>query len=435
MFGFSETVYRLPSTVLMAIALFLIARLAGRLIHPDAGWFAVFACLTLREINYEAADARPYALGTCVAAAGLWFLVRWLDSARWRDGLLFVGFAALLWPVHLLYWPFYGLFAGYALLRLIRHETEVTWLRAAALFLLLGVALIPVLLHALPLLREAKAHVIVAPPRFRDLRNSYKFLLVLGGGGAAWLVARVLRWPRQTAPAWSAVILILGWWLWHPLCLFVFSRLTGNSVFVERYLSPALPGGALAATLAAAYFIPARHWKPLSAILGAGVVLLMGNVRDFSPPHHNSGWREAAREINELDLGATTPVIYPSPFIEAKWPVWRPDYTLPGFLYCHTLVYPVVGAPYLFPYGSSAEGERYAADLLRGALFSAGRFVIYGGHGDVRLWRNWFTGRPELTGWRNRQLGPFGDVDVALFENPAASGSLGNNAERQLNKR
>jgi hypothetical protein len=61
--------------------------------------------------------------------------------------------------------------------------------------------------------------------------------------------------------------------------------------------------------------------------------------------------------------------------------------------------------------------------------------VIYGGHGDVRLWRNWFAHRPELADWRNRQLGPFGDVDVELFENPAANGWLGNNAERQLNKR
>src|SRR5205085_2852076 len=96
LFGPSEIALRLPSILLMGLMLFLIARLAARLIHPQAGWFAVFACLTLRGINYEAADARPYALGMCIAAAALLFLVRWCDRLRWRDGLLFVLFAAPL---------------------------------------------------------------------------------------------------------------------------------------------------------------------------------------------------------------------------------------------------------------------------------------------------------------------------------------------------
>ncbi len=107
----------------MALALFLIARLAARLIHPQAGWFAAFACLALRGTNYYAADARPYALGTCVAAASLIFLIRWLDSAKWREALLFVVFAALLWRVQLIFWPFYLLFALYVVVRLASRNT------------------------------------------------------------------------------------------------------------------------------------------------------------------------------------------------------------------------------------------------------------------------------------------------------------------------
>ena len=82
LFGFSEVVYRVPSLIVLGVALWLIAKLAARLIHPLAAWFAVFACLALKGFNYEAADARPYALGTCVAAASLFFLVRWLDNAQ-----------------------------------------------------------------------------------------------------------------------------------------------------------------------------------------------------------------------------------------------------------------------------------------------------------------------------------------------------------------
>ncbi|HXN47363.1 MAG TPA: glycosyltransferase family 39 protein, partial [Bryobacteraceae bacterium] len=72
--GSSEVVYRLPSVLAMGLALFLIARLAARLIHPQAAWFAAFLCLAMHGFNFQAADARPYGLGTAVMAAGLWFL-------------------------------------------------------------------------------------------------------------------------------------------------------------------------------------------------------------------------------------------------------------------------------------------------------------------------------------------------------------------------
>jgi uncharacterized membrane protein len=103
LFGFSEVSYRFPSVLLMGIALFIVGRLAARLIQPDAAWFAVFACLALSDLDYYAADARPDALGICVTAASLYFLIEWLDTARWRPALLFPLFAALLWRVQLVF--------------------------------------------------------------------------------------------------------------------------------------------------------------------------------------------------------------------------------------------------------------------------------------------------------------------------------------------
>jgi hypothetical protein len=423
LFGFSEVVYRVPSLIAIAVALFLIARLAMRLIHPRSGWFVAFACLSLDRFNYQAADARPYGLGTAVFAAALWFLIRWLDHNRWSDGLLFAVSAALLWRVHLIYWPFYALFAAYVLWRLAARDTPVTWVRAALIAVLLGLALVPVALRALVLAREAHEHVIVRLPSLRDFSRSFHFLLVAIGGVGTWLIGRARGWPLDTKALRSgpAAVLILGWWLWPPLALFAYSWLTGNSVFLPRYLSLELPGTALAATLAAASFVPPNCWKPLSAVLGAGVLLSVGNWKTLHPRHDNSNWREAAREIDALNLSASTPVIYPSPFIEARPPVWRPDYPLPGFLYCHLLVYPVAGKPYLFPFVRSPEAEQYAADLASKTLSTNSRFLIYGGDLNVFAWRDWFAARDEFAGWRTRRLGPFGDVEVVVFERPVVA--------------
>jgi hypothetical protein len=418
---------RLPSLLAMAVTLYLVARLAARLIHPGAAWFAVFGCLSLRGFNYQAADARPYALGSCVAVASLWFLVKWFDSERSRDAALFVLFAALLWRVHLIYWPFYMVFAAYAVARIALRETAVTWRQAAAVFGVLGTALVPVALNALALLRQASLHVIADQPTLRNLMMAVKVSFVAACGGLAFLSHFALRCKRDGQDPVSSqphrvsaasLVLIGGWWLCQPLSLYLFSWITGNSVFLGRYISLALPGAVLAAAAAAAPFVPRALWKPVALAFGVGMLLLLGDWKNPWPRHDISNWRQAVRSANRLQLSPGTPVIVPSPFIEARAPVWRPDYPLRSFLYSHVQVYRPRGRAYPFPYETSIEAERFARQLSLQTLVPAGRFLIYGSAQACRYWRHWFAARPEFAGWRWRRLGPFGDVDVVLFENP-----------------
>jgi hypothetical protein len=422
--GGSEIAYRLPSVLAMLVTLFLIGRLAARLIHPDAAWFAVFASLLLGGINYQAADARPYALGTCVAAAGFLSLVRWLDSGRRTYALLFILFAGLLWRVHLIYWPIYLAFAVYAAARIVLSETRVTWAGAAAWFGLLGVLLLPVLLEALVVLREAAAHTFTPIPENRALGNSFKLGLIASCGGVALLFGLFQPRGSNTASAVrfrSPVILIAAWWLLHPVCLFLYSRLSGNSVFLNRYLWVALPGAVLAATYMAARAMPPHRWRHAALVLGAGALIWMGEWRTLWPLHDPSNWRAASRQLQEIRIGPDTPVITPSALLEARPPAWRPDYSLPGFFYCHLDFYPIPGKWVLFPYepsprARSPEALSYATLLVESQLPAAGRFAIYGREVDIRFWVEWFAERAELAGWRHTRYGPFGNIGVAVFE-------------------
>jgi hypothetical protein len=152
--------------------------------------------------------------------------------------------------------------------------------------------------------------------------------------------------------------------------------------------------------------------------MGIAALVFSGQWEELWPPHHNSDWRAASRAANALLLPPVTPMLVVSPFIEGKPPIWRPDYPLPGFLYCHLDVYPVRATPYLLPYDDSPAARQYAETLATSTLPAAGRFLIYAGSSDVRAWRDWFAARPEFARWHSRLLGPFLDVDVALFEAP-----------------
>ena len=423
--GSSEFAYRLPSIAALLAAAWFVARLARRLIHPAAGWFAVFACLALRDFNTQASEARPYAVGLCAAAAGFWLLVRWLDSARRRDAVLFGAAAAVLWRIHLVFWPLYLVYAAYAAARLVPRRTSVSWQAAAAVFGAIGISLAPVARAALSINASAAAHVVAPQPSLGDLTGSLKLAFVMTLCALAALLSRWLQWPSTTrtlpAPAW---ILILGWWMVPPCALFAASHATGNSMFVARYLSVALPGAALAATAMAAGFVAARHYRNLSVALALMVLLFGGGWTRAFPLHHNSDWRAAAVALNR-SAAADVPVICPSPFVEARWPVWHPGYPVNSFLYSNLLVYRIHGREIPFPFETSPEAEEYAARLSAESLTRAGRFFLYGGRNTVGFWRSWFRARPELAGWRSRTLDSFGEIAVVAFEAPAAGAGAG----------
>ena len=411
--GASETAYRIPSVLSMAFALWLIGLTAKRLVHPDAAWLAVFGCFCLRWFNYFAVDARPYALGICVAVASLLCLVRWLDNRHRGYACGFLIFGSLLWRIHLIYWPFYALLTIYALSRLIARTTPVPATKVTGVFAVLGLLLVPVALKALAILHEAGAHVITELPGLSAFQHELRWSLVLGLGTGAWLVRRLVKPAPATPPA--APGLLAGLWLTQAVCLFAFSHITGNSAFIDRYLSLGLPGTALAAAGAAAFFLPAQWWRPAALATAFVAVAISAGA---SPRHDHSDWRGAALAANQLAPNPAIPVICPSPFVEARTPVWNPDYPLPGFLYSHLPFYTLKGKVYLLPF-ESADGIAYAGSLTT-RLAAAGKFLVYGSDARVKYWRDWYAPRPELKNWRI-QTREFGDVWLAVFSAPGTS--------------
>ena len=173
-FGASEISYRLGSLLCMGLAFIALARIAAKLFGPRSAWLVLFMSLALRDIDYQADDARPYALGTLVACLCVWWSIRWLDSAKCTDAIGFIVSAALLWRVHLVFWPFYLVLAAYAGFRVFTSRTPVRFREAILSFTAIAILLIPVARTALLLLRHASEHVIVPRPTFDELLFALK---------------------------------------------------------------------------------------------------------------------------------------------------------------------------------------------------------------------------------------------------------------------
>ena len=419
LFGESEIMYRLPSLLLMGLAVFVIARLSARLIHPDAAWFAVFSCLAFPDFDYNAGEARPYPLGICVACLAMYFLVRWLDTARLKHAVTFLAFAVFLWWVHLLYWVVYPIFVVYALLRLLGRDTPVTWRAAIALFAVLIIALSPTAIYAIGILPDSAKHNFAQMPRLRILPMLMGLQVAIVAFALVWLVAMLRRWPIDRGKV-RQLLLPLFWWLWIPACLYIYSRFSGQVLVLPRYMSPMLPGAALTIPALVALYLPSNYWRHAAVLLGVGGLLAGGSWNHLELVHTFENWRDASFNA-DLNLDAPdTPVLAVSPYVEAQPPEWRPDYKLPGFLYAPIDFYPVGGKIYPLTFRLSPEATDSTAQLVTSTLASRSRFIVYGAGRNCDDWIAWLQKRPELRGWKVVHQDA-GEVLVAIFMNPTAS--------------
>jgi len=422
MVGDSEIDYRLPSLILAALALWIIGRIAARLIAPEAAWFAVFACLAIEDFDFFAIDVRPYALGIFVVSASIWMLVRWLDSGKWLDAAFFALFAGLLWRVHLAYWTFYPVYLIYALVRLAQRERRATWIQGIAVFAAVGVSLIPVAFDALALFHNAGTHIVAPVTSGRYFVTTLAWKQIAGAFAGALAAGILCRRQHADRPAATALALVALWWLGMPLLLFGMARLSGTGIFLARYSSPALPGAALAATAAAAMFLPRGLWKPAGAVFALVALAMAGRWEAVWPVH--AKYEDLRSMASLADFAAAkpdTPVLVLSGFVEAVRPNWTPDYKVPGFLYCQLYVYPVQGRIFSLPFSTGPEDEAYLKHLTTETLSVGDRFVLYGVGRNASLWVNYLRKLPELAGWQMTYKTK-GELLVAVFDRFGLSG-------------
>jgi hypothetical protein len=389
--GSSEWVLRMPSVLAMALAAFLLYRLAARLIHPAAGLAAALIFTALPGTAYYAFVARPYAFAIAVVIASALYFLRWLEHRRSSDGALCIVFLATGYYTH----PSCGLMAFvYALVfaREAARKGSFDWKPAVTGAALLVFLCLPILPYYGAAAGRAPVHNWAGTPAWNSF---FEFFTSIAGGalvlGAAllYLLFPSVEWWAPPV-AWRSGLMVTTWLTLPPAMLFLLARLTPIKLFVPRYYAYTLPAFAL---VWAMFISCVKHNKQRMILVSVASLAMVASTWGTTPWPLVPDWRVTAGILRQQSPAPNTPVFVRSGFVEAKSAEWLKDPARLGFVLAPFRMYPVPGAIVALPLEPSAEFDDYMAYAVRGVTSTDEFFLV----DDDSAWQQWFRIRYAST--------------------------------------
>jgi hypothetical protein len=413
--GFSEIALRIPSLLATLAACVALARLGTSLTRDrETGLLAAIVFASSWNVYRESVDARSYMLGVLVLLCLALSLIRWIEQRRWRDAWLCGALAAVLPSLHVFFVLTYPAFGLYALMRRSQAQFNVKQVGLVGLLLLVGALLfLPV---GLMLAEHGGSYSFVAEPRWRFLFEVFVWGppvagLLFGIGLSGMFASRSDESSESEAGpsigiSREAGVWLATWTLLPLLTLFAVSMWTEMSIFLGRYLIPAIP----AVCLFYAIVLRGIAWGP--ARVAAIVVIALASFVIHERPYDD--FRGAALAVNGFTAGdASTPILFASGLIEGEDEDWLRDPTLADYLNAPAEYYPLEGQLVTLP--RKLRGHPMASEIVEPVLQSADRFVAIEWYGNGALIIPELIQRAGAAGFRVVRRG-FGGVRVAFFD-------------------
>ena len=429
--GAHEYALRLPSVVAIAIAAWLLYRLAGRLLDSASvlPTIAVFICL--QPVVVAATEVRPYALVLALAIGATLALVRWLDTGFDRYAATYVLLCALILYAHPLTFPLILAHGVYAVLRL-REGVPVGGKQLFGAALAIGILMLPQLPILLGYGRGAGSHIYLNRPYLIGFAETMvPNVLIIGAGLGlfiAWRLGSVsregpLRLSSSLEPIPMSTQVLLFALLMVPAGLFfAISVFTPIKTFLLRYIIVSNIGLALLTGAGIGRLQPAWARHVVTSCILLFSLAAYGAVGRLWPLHHNQDWRGALALVQNVAGPTKMPVVFQSPFVESKALVQGVGDDPPEFLLAPIVMYPVQTHVIAVPLSFSQRTAAYMNTNVIPQLEKAHRFVLVsvggawvGPEGSEHPYVNWLLGR--LPNFQARSLGNFGEsLNVTLYE-------------------
>lgn len=381
-----ELVLRIPSVAAILIAARLLFVLTERIAGSGSGYLAVLPFLSAGAIVESATNARPYALGLAVILASFLSLREWVHTGSTRQYWIYGLTSAAVVYLHYLF----GLiFVPQAIYLLAAHRAgrRISWKRVLGAAALIGAAAIPLVWQVLAIARMAGSWTVLRPPSVVSFLLLYPTQTITVVAVA--LVLYRLLYPKWfKKPAWleqDDAVLLLTWLLLGPVIVFAIARVTGYTLFTQRYLIYALlPAFVLIAWALRHVNNERARFAVLAALsLNAFVYVFTLGEPDWRTP------LEAAQKLVSPD----TPLLLQSGFVESANLDLSGEPKSSSYLFAPLSAYPVPNQVIPVPYALTPTSERLVAQQVEHEALQHRRFALLTGDGTnvEKMLGSWFA--------------------------------------------
>jgi hypothetical protein len=344
--GSSELALRLPSIVAMLAATVLLYKTAEEQFGYEAANIATVIFCIHPSVIFASIDARPYPFATLCLVIAVRYMLRWSETGKFRDGVIFGVATAFVLLFHLLFGMIVPAFALFLLLT--KKQTFAryrwTWLIALAPFVLLSAVVIP---HVWELMHSSNVRVFTDKPTIDELALAFApdFVLVLFA--LTMLMATAIKrvsLPARLRNAAPALALTLAF---VPLLgMYLISEVTPIHVFVGRYYLCAVPGIALCWGMMLSWVD--CKWLRAAFCIAIAAASMAINYNPMLMAPHGYTWKFANDAVELNTAHDHAPVLICSGIVDsnaATGPLDADNGWLPQLSY-YPLSSPVLGLPY-----------------------------------------------------------------------------------------
>jgi hypothetical protein len=407
----SEIALRLPSLCAALATLYVWYRVGLEYFDSECG--LIFAALyaILPQVSRQVPSARPYALGLLAETAALLFLLRWLKARQTSSAYLWSICSAIAVHLHIVFALSFGIELLFLLALCLYKRRLNSWV-------LFGSATVSVALMAFvvpqAMMEFRERYLLEIPlqaPGWGDLLKAAVPIafIPIAVVGVVFLVARV----SHERGNWNEAFLVGLVLMVIPFGLFALAYLGAASVFVPRYLLPAIPGVIMVWGVIV-WSLKPRWVRGLSlacsVLLAAGIAARGGPI----PQHQDEDWRAAVSAVKNTGQLIVYPGLVETRRLEwldaaERWPfliapalTYRPDLSPKNSLILPFAFGPEEKADVKRRLGTRLEGQESVAIIARG-MFAA------------EDWISWFSAQARAQGFQRIYASRFGIVDVVVF--------------------
>jgi 4-amino-4-deoxy-L-arabinose transferase-like glycosyltransferase len=414
--GTSEAALRIPSTLAMLGAVYVLYLAARELFERDIAIIAAILFSLHPVVAFEAIDARPYAFGALVVNTSILVLLRLRhNDSEWLAALFGIAAACTVWFQYLFIVMLPALVLCFFVVK--NCDRKTLWRQFGIAVAAFALAFLPVIPIMLFLFRTSKTHIVEPAPALLDLVRFLApgslFVGVCITGCVAFLL-RAARLQRYSLSRFEPSHLLICASLALIPSLLLYGVSVGTSVhpfLPPRHCLDAIPGIALCWA-----FVLSRFRSRILRLLFCLIFVTVTACTQFSSPLaklHNPSWKDALQYAEKNASTDNAPVMICSEFPESDFVPMPLDSPKSSKLFSPLSYYNVSVPVVPMPRELNGEAIRVGSSFLQEAAQKHERFLALARRSSDKT-LDWLTKNGAAT-HSVHQLGEHDGVVVLEF--------------------